>query len=79
MSELGVCPASTESRVHGVNGGLNAGRACWAVVGTLCGGKVQGAFAAKAANCVMCEHYRTVAREEGDGLMNPTAILKKLV
>ena len=28
---LGVCPAAVESRLDGVHGGRNAGRACWIV------------------------------------------------
>ena len=42
VSELGVCPVTTTSKVNGVNGGKNGGRVCWAIAGTLCGGKVQG-------------------------------------
>ena len=45
--ELGICPATVEPRLNGVNSGKNGGRACWAVAGTLCGGKVQGTFASK--------------------------------
>jgi len=62
--ELGVCPAATTG-MTGINGGTNAGRICWAVAGTLCGGKVQGTFAQKAANCMDCPFYRTVRQEEG--------------
>lgn len=45
--EFGVCPASIESRLNNIHihGGKNAGRACWAVSGTLCMGKAQGTFA----------------------------------
>jgi len=50
--ELGVCIASAEKRLDGVNGGKNAGRACWGVSGTLCGGTVQGSFATKMGNCI---------------------------
>ena len=49
--ELGVCPAASETRVDGANGGHNGGRACWAVAGTLCGGKVQGTYAMKMGTC----------------------------
>jgi len=27
--ELGVCPASIQSKVDGINHGKNGGRACW--------------------------------------------------
>ncbi len=63
--QLGVCPACTDLRVNGINGGSCGGRACWAVAGTLCGGKVQGSFAMKLVNCLACEFYKQVAREEG--------------
>src|SRR5271165_6488776 len=45
--------------------GTGGGRICWAVAGTLCGGKIQGTFAQKAVNCMACEFYRAVRREEG--------------
>lgn len=60
---LGVCPAATESRLDGVHGGRNAGRACWVVAGTLCGGNVQGTFAKKYSSCEKCDFYRTVMEE----------------
>ena len=64
-AELGVCVAATERRTTGVNGGVNGGRACWALAGTLCGGIVQGSFAAKLSNCMKCEFYQRVGQEEG--------------
>lgn len=64
-TELGVCPASVEQQGKGINAGQNAGRICWAIAGTLCGGKVQGAFAAKQASCLACDFYKLVRGEEG--------------
>jgi hypothetical protein len=64
VKELGVCPASVETRTDGVNSGLNGGRACWAITGTFCGGKVQGTHAAKIGNCMNCEFYQIVQKEE---------------
>ncbi len=64
--ELGICPASTEKRFDGVNGGDASGRFCWAVAGTLCGGEVQGTFARKFKNCSMCPFLLEVINEEGD-------------
>jgi hypothetical protein len=63
--ELGVCPAASISGSNGINGGTNAGRICWALAGTLCGGKVQGTFAQKAVNCMECPFYLQVKQEEG--------------
>ena len=63
--ELGTCPASTNSRTDGVNGGRNGGMICWAVAGTLCGGKHTGLYVPKIVNCMNCVFYRKVAEEEG--------------
>ncbi len=78
VEELGVCVASTEIRANGVNNGKNAGRACWAVAGTLCGGVVQGTFAMKLGNCLKCDFYKLVMKEEGSTHQKAKDILKKL-
>ncbi len=46
--ELGVCPAFTKG----------AGKACWLVAGTFCGGEVQGTYADKEKNCMQCDVYK---------------------
>ena len=46
--ELGVCAAYPD---HGHD--------CAAIAGTLCGGKVQGSFAQKLANCLKCEFHQS--------------------
>ncbi len=63
--ELGVCPAAEHTPAHGLNGGINGGRICWAVAGTLCDGVVQGTFAYKRISCMTCDVYITVKEEEG--------------
>ena len=63
--ELGICPAALEKRANGLNHGVNGGRVCWWVTGTLCGGVVQGTFAGKLASCLKCEFYQAVGKEEG--------------
>jgi predicted Ser/Thr protein kinase len=63
---LGVCPAAVEESFDGINCGKNAGRICWAVAGTCCGGKVQGTFAEKRKSCTTCDFYRSVQHEEVD-------------
>ena len=78
-SELGVCPAATETKVDGMNSGKNGGRSCWAIAGTLCGGKVQGSFVSKVTNCTQCDFYQTVSSEEGENYqksLNILAVLK---
>ena len=64
-SEMGVCPASTDSSSNGSNSGKNAGRICWALAGTFCGGKVQGDFAQKSVSCMSCDFFKSVKQEEG--------------
>ncbi len=76
--ELGVCVASTEKKTNGINDGSNGGRACWAISGTLCGGAVQGTFATKFGNCLQCDFYKQVQKEEGPDFKGGSAILQKL-
>lgn len=63
-AELGICPAATEQSFDGVNHGHNAGRACWSVAGTLCGGLRQGTFAQKTATCLACDFFTLVKAQE---------------
>lgn len=74
VADLGVCPASTDGKANGLNGGRNGGRICWALTGTLCGGKVQGTFAQKLASCMDCEFHRLVQAEQGKGLQSLKAL-----
>lgn len=76
--ELGVCPSAVCKEMDGAHGGKNAGRACWVVAGTLCGGKVQGTFAAKFKNCEVCEFYRTVKTEERGDFQLSILLLERL-
>lgn len=46
--ELGICPAYPDH-----------GRHCAHIVGTLCGGEVQGSFARKFINCLKCPFFRS--------------------
>lgn len=50
QNKSGGCPAFTE----------DAGRACWLVAGTMCGGRVQGTAAQKLGNCRDCDFYQKV-------------------
>ena len=76
--EFGTCPATTAQKVHGINDGKNAGRACWAVGGTLCGGEIQGVFASKLGNCMKCDFYSQVRSEEANKFVSSKEILKML-
>ena len=77
-SDNGVCPAATETKLNGVHEGRNAGRACWVVAGTLCGGEIQGTFAKKYKNCEQCSFYQVVQDEEGPRYRLAVALLEKL-
>lgn len=63
-SDGNLCPAASAILLHGVHNGVNGGRACWVIAGTLCGGKVSGTFAKKMENCLICPFYRQVRQEE---------------
>ena len=76
--ELGVCPASEFAKTDGVNSGKNGGRACWVIAGTLCGGKVQGTYAAKLTNCMGCEFYKKVSAEESENYSSSKEIMTKI-
>ena len=53
---LGECIASKEGMGH----------SCWAVAGTLCGGKIQGTFAQKIGFCTSCEVHALYNRSRGE-------------
>lgn len=76
--DLGVCPATLEKKLDGTHEGKNAGRACWVVAGTLCGGKTQGTFAKKYENCEKCDFYNLVKREEVSQYTYSIVLLGKL-
>jgi hypothetical protein len=63
-AELGIYPVTTYQGLNGAHGGKNAGRACWVVAGSLCGGKIQGTFAQKLHNCWRCDFMNTVKKDE---------------
>jgi hypothetical protein len=73
---LGLCIASVMEKTDGLNNGINAGRVCWAVAGTLCGGEVQGTFAKKMATCLQCEFYQLVATDEVFDFVPSKEVLK---
>jgi hypothetical protein len=64
VQELGVCPVPVNQDLSGAHDGKNAGRACWAIAGSLCGGKIQGVYAKKLDNCWRCDFMNMVKKEE---------------
>jgi hypothetical protein len=75
---LGVCPTATATKLHGTHGGICAGRACWVVAGTMCGGEVQGVFAKKYDSCEQCDFYKKVIEEEDRQFQLSIFLLKRL-
>ena len=62
---LGVCPASTAESQNNINNGVNAGRFCWKVAGTLCFDTTKGTYASSIASCLQCPFFKKVKAEEG--------------
>lgn len=77
-NELGVCPVAIEVKAHGINAGTNGGRSCWAIAGSLCGGKVQGSYASKLGNCLQCDFFNEVRRQEAERFAGSREILNTL-
>jgi hypothetical protein len=73
---LGRCIASVLEKADGLNNGTNAGRVCWAIAGTLCGGEIAGTFAKEMATCLQCKFYQLVATEEGFDFVPSKEVVK---
>jgi hypothetical protein len=78
VNSLGLCPASVNEVLDGTHDGVNAGRACWVIAGTLCEGIEQGTFAKKFKNCKECDFYNKVREEEHPGFELSIVLLVKL-
>ncbi len=78
VAELGICPAAERPYLDGTHGGKNAGRACWVIAGTFCGGAVQGTFAQKYKTCEQCDFYRQVKQEERHMFVLSATLLSEL-
>lgn len=76
--DQGVCPVPVSHNADGINGGMNGGRACWMIAGTLCFGEKQGTFAKKLRDCACCDFAQTVMREQGSGFEKAEHIYRKL-
>jgi hypothetical protein len=73
-----VCPAAHETRLNGIHGGINAGRTCWVVAGTMCRGQVGGTFAAKFRDCQGCSFYDQVKQEEHPAFRLASTLIAEL-
>lgn len=63
-SSGGACPAAAAASLDGANHGRNAGRACWIVTDTLCGGRARGTYTVKQCDCHKCAFMKRVEVEE---------------
>ncbi|MGE5752769.1 MAG: two-CW domain-containing protein [Deltaproteobacteria bacterium] len=72
----GVCPASSDQAVDGINGGKNGGRFCCAIAGTLCFGKVHCTNALKIHDCTNCGFLYLVANEEDNFTISTNGLRK---
>ena len=79
VTDLGSCPSPTEKSLDGIHRGDNGGRSCWIISGTFCGGKVQGAFAAKLENCSACDFFKLVMEEENTDLQEANLLLEAMM
>jgi hypothetical protein len=78
-SRKGACPASTETRLHTIHGGVNAGRACWTIDGTLCRGGAPDSRAEKKMACSSCSFYHALLQEEHPHLIVSDRVLLSLL
>lgn len=75
-AKIEECLAAKDSEIDGTNSGKKGGRVCWALAGTLCGGEVQGEFASKMDNCIVCDFYHTVSNEESIFVVYPESMAR---
>ena len=59
-----TCPAASKASANGINGGINGGRICWSIAGTLSNEKVEGTFAKELFSCMSCDFSKLVNKEE---------------
>ncbi|MDH5402025.1 MAG: hypothetical protein OEZ01_12690 [Candidatus Heimdallarchaeota archaeon] len=65
VDEFGVCPAAVADSNIPMNDTCGAGRSCWTIANTFCDNKVQGIFASKLVDCMVCDFFKEVKKEEG--------------
>jgi hypothetical protein len=64
--KLKICPATSEKDYNNTNNGVNAGRFCWKIVGTLCFDTIKGISALNLVSCLQCPFFKKVKEEEGN-------------
>lgn len=74
-NKLGVCPVATETAAHGVNHGINGGRACWAIKRKHFDNVGCCSTQSRVDDCLQCPFYAAVRNEEGEHFVPATKIL----
>jgi hypothetical protein len=74
-----VCPVFKETKLNGIHGGENGGRACWIVPGTLCGGRIKRSLIPKFMACNLCDFKKAVLKEERSDCVVSDKFLNMLV
>lgn len=77
--EPGICPAFLETKLNGIHGGKNGGRACWMVAGTKCGSRIKRIFVPKFIVCKICDFRKTVIHEESQNFVVSDDFMKMLL
>lgn len=72
-----ACPVGQAQALDGANGGVNAGRACWVITGTVCDGKKSGTYQQKIHECQKCSFYARVHVEEALGIESAEALVER--
>jgi hypothetical protein len=62
-AERGVCLAALAEQHDGINGGVNGGRHCWRIAGTICEGSMEGTAASRLSHCAHCNFFHVVLEE----------------
>ncbi len=76
VADFGLCAAATTEIMDGVHGGVKAGRACFAVVGTPCGELKTAENATHGThNCISCSFYHMLKNEEGQEFITARDLL----
>lgn len=64
LSEDELCEVARAKECNEINNGINGGRICWSVSGTLCNNKHKGHFTHEIDSCMQCNFFKVVQSEE---------------
>ena len=60
MSGEDACAVCKETKLNGINGGVNGGRTCWTIPHKKYCGTTDGTFSDELGNCKECDFYKMV-------------------